>query len=67
MGLYCWSDDGGDSLATGFLMASQRFSPYSEGTSRELDDFDVCVYGLKGLTAVQLSEERMLSSSRMWH
>ena len=57
MGLYCWSDDGGDSLTTGFPMTSQRFSPYGEGMSRELEDFDVCVYGLKGLTAVQLSED----------
>ena len=38
-------------------MTSRRFSPYSEGMSWELEDFDVCVNGLKGLTAVQLSED----------
>ena len=54
MGLYCWSDDGGDNLATGYLTTSQ---PYGERLSRELKDLDVCVYGLKGLTTVQLSKE----------
>ena len=55
MGLYCWSEDGGDSLISGFHMTGQRFSLYGEGPSRELEDLDVCVCGLKGLMAVQLS------------
>ena len=58
MGLSCWSDDGGDSLTTGYLITSQRFSPYGERLGRELKDFNVCVYGLKGLTTVQLSKEK---------
>ena len=57
MGLYCWFDDGGDSLTTGFLMTSQRFSPYGEGMSREHKDLDVCLYGFKGLTTMQLSKD----------
>ena len=47
MGLYCWTDDGGDNLTTGFLIISQHFSSYGEGISKELEDFDVYVYGLK--------------------
>ena len=57
MVLYRWTHNGGDNLTTGFLMISQHFSSYGEGISKELEDFDVCVYGLKGLTAVQLSED----------
>ena len=38
-------------------MASQRFSPYSERISRELEDFDVRVSGLKGLTAMLSKDE----------
>ena len=38
-------------------MTSLRFSPYGERLSRELKDLDVCVYGLKGPTTVQLSKE----------
>ena len=47
LGQYCWFDDGGDSLTTGFLMTGQCFSPYGQGLSRELGDLDVCVCGLK--------------------
>ena len=57
LGQNCWSDDGGDSLTAGFLTTGQRFSLYGEGLSRELRDLDVCVCGLNGLTAVQLSED----------
>ena len=58
MELYRWTENGNDYLTTGFLMISQHFSSYGEGISRELEDFDVCVYGLKGLTAGQLSEDK---------
>ena len=53
MGLYCWSDDGGDSLTTGFLMTSQRFSLYNERLRRELEDFDVHVSGMTNGHVVQ--------------
>ena len=43
MRLYCWSDDGGDSFITKFLMTSQRFSPYGEGLSRELENLDMSI------------------------
>ena len=56
MELYRWTDNGGDNLTTGFLIRSQHFSSYGQGISRELEDFDVCVYGLTGLTVVQLFE-----------
>ena len=38
-------------------MANQRFSPCSERISRELEDFDVRVSGLKGLTAMLSKDE----------
>ena len=38
-------------------MASERFSPYSERISRELEDFDVRVSCLKGLTAMLSKDE----------
>ena len=56
MELYCWSGNGDDSFTTGFLLTSQRFSLYGERLSRELKNLDVCVYGFKGLTTLQLSK-----------
>ena len=38
-------------------MSGQRISPYGEGLSRALEDWDVCVCGLKRLKELELSEE----------
>ena len=53
LGQNCWSNSG-DSLTAGFHMTGQRFSPNGEALS--LGDLDVCMCGVHGLTAVQLSE-----------
>ena len=47
----------GDSLTAGFIMAGQHFSLDDEALRMNLEYVDVSVFGLYGLTAMQLSED----------
>ena len=57
LGQNCWSEDDGDGLTAGILMTGQRFSPYGEGLSMALADWDMRACGFNELTALELSEK----------
>ena len=44
-------------MTAGIHKTGQRISPYGEVLSKALADWDVCVFGLNGLKALELSEE----------